>query len=408
MKSEPDAEIGQKRVFFNGLTIGSHLSSLLPKSQRAQVPRSRQRDLLLARKRRKVFEPEWEYRTSPTGKMSRTYNWSLIAGLILLFTVAPGAQARLERPKNVVLIGWDGADRRHVKRSLARGELPHLKKLSSGGALVAIDILRATDTKAGWTQILTGYEPETTRVFNNCRYEPIPKGYTVFERLEKFFGPDSFVTVAVVGKKGSLGYAPPKRLPVAEKKKRKGKGLGYCKWRIIKDNGKKYHLVPGEPYHYTRQSMDVFINGLGENKRVGRAALRLLSKYRSYPFFFFVHFAEVDEKGHTYGEDSKEYNNALRSADQWTGSIIKKLRELGLYNKTLVYVTADHGFDQGLNIHGDAPYVFLATNDPMVMRRGQRTDIAPTILLRFGLDLGRIEPPLDGHPLTKPYNAPIW
>jgi hypothetical protein len=42
------------------------------------------------------------------------------------------------------------------------------------------------------------------------------------------------------------------------------------------------------------------------------------------------------------------------------------------------------------------------------VRRGTRADIAPTILERFGVDLKRIDPPLDGHPLTKPFNPPIW
>ena len=85
-----------------------------------------------------------------------------------------------------------------------------------------------------------------------------------------------------------------------------------------------------------------------------------------------------------------------------------KLKELNLYDETLIYVTADHGFDEGMKSHNDAPYVFLATNDTLVMRRGERADITPTILKRFGLDLSRISPPLDGHPLIEPYQPPRW
>jgi len=85
-----------------------------------------------------------------------------------------------------------------------------------------------------------------------------------------------------------------------------------------------------------------------------------------------------------------------------------RLKELQLYDKTLIYVTADHGFDEGRTSHADAPYVFLATNDPAVTRRGERSDVAPTILERFGLDLNKIEPRLDGHPLTKAYKEPLW
>ena len=80
--------------------------------------------------------------------------------LLLAAAVARGDQP----PYNVVLIGWDGAQRDHVKECLARGELPALKALADEGAMVDIDIIGATDTKAGWTQILTGYNPEVTGV----------------------------------------------------------------------------------------------------------------------------------------------------------------------------------------------------------------------------------------------------
>jgi hypothetical protein len=42
------------------------------------------------------------------------------------------------------------------------------------------------------------------------------------------------------------------------------------------------------------------------------------------------------------------------------------------------------------------------------MRRGDRSDIAPTILDRFGVDVKAIRPPLTGHRLTKPFAPPRW
>ncbi|MFH1140437.1 MAG: alkaline phosphatase family protein [Chloroflexota bacterium] len=313
-------------------------------------------------------------------------------------TYTPNATAT--SPKNVILIGWDGAQREHVQESLGRGELPNLKQLASEGNLAAIDIYRTTDTKAGWTQVLTGYEPEVTGVFSNGRYQPIPKGYTIFERLEDFFGKDNFITVAVIGKKGHVDDDPPQKRRIKEGDKIEGE--------VIIENGIKYQLIPGKPYYNASPTMDVFINGLEEDEKVGAKAIELIQHYKDKPFFFFVHFAQVDHKGHQFGESSKEYNDALVSADIWTGKIMQKLKELNLYDKTLIYVTADHGFDEGQKSHNDAPYVFLGTNDPKVMRRGQRADITPTILDRFGLDLNKIQPPFDGHPLTKPYQPPLW
>jgi hypothetical protein len=100
---------------------------------------------------------------------------AVLFGLSSIFLQSCGAAQKKERPQNIILIGWDGTQRNHVRECLSRGELGNLKKLSSEGTLVAIDILRATDTKAGWTQILTGYEPEVTGVFSNRKYQPIPK-----------------------------------------------------------------------------------------------------------------------------------------------------------------------------------------------------------------------------------------
>jgi Type I phosphodiesterase / nucleotide pyrophosphatase len=277
-----------------------------------------------------------------------------------------------EKPLNIVLIGWDGAGREHVKACLERNELPNLKKLSSEGTIVAIDALRTTDTKSGWAQILTGYSPEITGVFSNRRYRPIPKGYTVFERLENHFGPGNIATIAVIAKKDNLGAAP------------------------------------GDPYFHAKDGMDVFINGLETNARVGEAALEQIRTFAGRRFFLFVHFAEEDYAGHQHGENSKENTEALMADDVWTGRIVGELKNLGLYGKTLVYVTADHGFDEGRTSHDDAPFVFLATNDRAVMRRGERSDIAPTILHRFGVDVKVIRPPLTGHTLTKPYAPPLW
>jgi arylsulfatase A-like enzyme len=148
--------------------------------------------------------------------------------------------------------------------------------------------------------------------------------------------------------------------------------------------------------------MDLFVNGLEKNDRVGNRALAELEKRKDHRFFFFIHFAEPDHLGHRYGENSQEYTDGIKSDDEWTGRIIAKLKELGIYDRTLIYITADHGFNEGERGHGYAPYVFLATNDRGVNRNGNRMDIAPTILKRFGVDLSTCQPALDGVPLDQP------
>ena len=357
--------------------------------------------------------------------MKRTTMILLLVLTILAATPFALAADRDSAPRNVILFGWDGAQREHVNQCLKRGELPTLKALAAEGALVDIDVVTgATDTKAGWTQILTGYHPTVTGVFSNGRYQDVPKGFSVFERLKAHFGAEKFVCVALIGKSGHCGEikAPFKRRveakrPAAKKapaKAPKGKKQGKKAARkkqppgkIVVENAVKYRIFKGSPYHTMHKVCEVWEYGLKEDKKVGTRALELLDKYKDKPFFFFVHFAEVDHSGHRHGENSKAYNDALISNDTWTGKIIDKLKSLGLHDKTLVYVTADHGFDEGGKSHRYAPYVFLGTNDPKVKRAGMRQDITPTILARFGPDLGKLAPPLDGEPLTAAASKPV-
>ena len=312
-----------------------------------------------------------------------------------------------DHPQNIILFGWDGAQRDHVKECLNRKELPNLQKLIDEGVFVEIDIEGKTDTKAGWSQILSGYYPEVTGVYSNTQYQPIPKGLSIFERLETHFGPDKFVTVAVIGKSGNVGAAASKKTKVTEEDqnsqtdKQAKTSKKQPQGNTIVDKGTRYRVIPGQPFYIAKKSMDLFENGLKEDEKVGTRAIELLEKYKDKPFFFFVHFAQVDQAGHKYGENSKEYNDALISNDLWTGKIIDKVRELGLADKTEFYITADHGFNENEKRHSFAPYVFLATNNKKVNRNGRRQDVATTIMESFGLNLNELEPELDGISLTK-------
>ncbi|MDH4239277.1 MAG: alkaline phosphatase family protein, partial [Phycisphaerae bacterium] len=140
----------------------------------------------------------------------------LVFAILGLMIATPAADAAKEKPGNIILFGWDGAQRDHVNECLSRKELPTLQKLIDEGAYVKIDIEGVTDTKAGWSQILTGYYPEVTGVYSNGRYQSIPKGLSIGERLEKHFGPDNIVTLAVIGKKGHVDADPPQKIKVKE------------------------------------------------------------------------------------------------------------------------------------------------------------------------------------------------
>jgi hypothetical protein len=353
--------------------------------------------------------------------MQRASLFLLLLGLVVLPAQAQDG-AKPTMAKNAILLGWDGAHRDHVKALLKEGKLPNLQRLISEGTLVDVDVKSgATDTKAGWTQILTGYRPQVTGVYNNSRFRDVPAGYSIFERLRARFGAEQIATGVAIGKKGHCGEidAPFKKpltaaeaeaaaKPAVKQGKKKAKAAGQTRLKarqrgqVVEENGQKFLVFEGSPYYTMHNHVDEWHFGLTLDDKVGDKALELLDKYGRKPFFFFVHCAEVDHSGHKHGEPSEEYNNAIVSGDKQLGRIVEKLKQLGVYDKTLIYVTADHGFNVGAKGHGNAPYVFLGTNDKQVMRGGTRADITPTILDRLGVDPAKITPPLDGETLAKP------
>jgi len=343
---------------------------------------------------------------------------TLLGLLTLLLILSAQAESVGKEIKNIVVIGWDGAERSRTRELLEKGELPNLAALIREGKLLDIDVVSgATDTKAGWTQLLTGYVPEKTGVFNNGRYEPIPEGYTVFERLEKFFGTDSIDTVAIISKRTNVDNDAPYSGTFEEWTKLVSARLGKDRYknpaadiahelavyreggRLVEKDGRRIVEIPGKPWYHASKHLDLWVNGLEENEKVAERTIAEMEKRKDHRFFFFIHFAQPDHYGHKFGENSQEYTDGIRLDDKYSGWVINKLKELGLYEKTLVYVIADHGFDKDKKSHLYAPFVFAGTNDPTVIRgEGTREDIAPTILKKFGLDLSRIEPKLDGYP----------
>ena len=283
--------------------------------------------------------------------------------LITFLVLNPFGNAR---SRNVILVGWDGVGWDAIQSLLSKERLPNLKALISQGKLVSIYKEGATDTKAGWAAVLTGYDPEITGVYSNSRYQTIPAGYTIFERLEKDFGRKAIITAAFISKKENLSRERPQG-----------------------------------PYATAQAKTDIFLNDLGNMENVQARVLDFLKEYSDKRFFLFIHYAEPDWMGHTFGEGSDEMDQAIIACDAKLGELLKQLKEYKIDTKTLVYVTADHGFDKGAKHHNAAPYVFLATNDPTVIRNGLTTDIAPTILVQFGLKLNRIKPPLSGRPLSE-------
>ncbi len=337
--------------------------------------------------------------------------------LAIAFSVLAAWSAWAAGPASpsVLVIGWDGCERSRLHEMLARGELPSLRALTARGALVDITVTSgATETKAGWTQILTGYRPEVTGVFSNRVYAPIPPGLSIFERVEAAAGAGVF-TAMIAAKERNLDADPPWTLPWEEWRERARRQgcdaspeecLAQRGGQAIVVAGRRLARFPGKPYFHTQFGMDVFANGLGAGRAVTDLAVATLEAVAGGRFLVFVQLARPDRDGHGFGLRSDRYEDGLREDDCLTGELLAALERLGVASSTLVYVVGDHGFGAAGLGHSHAPDTFCATNDPAVPREGDRADIAPTVLERMGIELATLRPPLDGTPLDEPRRPP--
>ena len=112
------------------------------------------------------------------------------------------------------------------------------------------------------------------------------------------------------------------------------------------------------------------------------------------PDFVFIHSAEPDLAGHADGWMSPPYLDAIARADAMVGQVVDWVRGKGLWNDTLILVSADHGGSGKTHRVGKETDMMI----PWIASGGQargRTlpdgvmihDIAPTVLMALGLPM---------------------
>jgi tetratricopeptide (TPR) repeat protein len=156
---------------------------------------------------------------------------------------------------------------------------------------------------------------------------------------------------------------------------------------------------------------------LGTLQRDGSVAVEVLARWiekaGGQPFFAFLHLYEPHSP-HSPPERFRSladpYDGEVAYADELVGRFLDRLKSDGLYDRSVIVVTSDHG--EGLNDHGEEEHgIFLyreAVHVPLIVRvpggvrSGTRVDgtvsqvdIAATILDLAGLPVGE----MDGVPL---------
>ena len=111
------------------------------------------------------------------------------------------------------------------------------------------------------------------------------------------------------------------------------------------------------------------------------------------PMFMTIYFGGLDETGHGEGWGSEAYYAMLERIDTCIGQVIQALKDAGIYDNTIIILSADHG---GINKgHGgmtleelQTPFIVCGKNvksnyqlkEPMM-----QFDVAATIAYIFGL-----------------------
>ncbi len=206
--------------------------------------------------------------------------------------------------KHVLVIGVDGLS----PRGITDANTPNLDRLRREGAYsFGAQAVMPSVSSPNWASILMGASPAEHEITSNdwVRADIREKSYC----------------------NGKEGETFPTIFRVLREKYPDGDLACFYDWD---DFGRL--VEPGGP---------TFIADCrGEDKTAEEAARYLLAHQ---PLFTFVHLDHVDHAGHAEGWYTPAYSRAVEKLDQLVGKMLDALRKAGMYEQTVILVTADHG-----------------------------------------------------------------
>lgn len=288
--------------------------------------------------------------------------WAIILVLTLsqfptgLAQTAHLAESSSQTFSHIILFSWDGVQYTHLMELYNSNQLANLKSLLNETRL---PILRAlitdhyTETNYGHPSLLSGAGQGTVP---GC-----PDNVTVWENIENWNS--SWATGSIAGKsKFSTLIFPEAQNDI--------------------------------DYSYAEDTNAGVVAGL---------AIDFVHNHSDSCFFLFVHFREPDYAGHSYGENSALYANAIVECDNQLGRILSTLESEGIRDSTAVLVTTDHGFAEGGVGHSGPAWgapsvdpnlytIWIACSEGAVnlndaiMEYWDQNDVAPTIYSLMGFN----------------------
>jgi tetratricopeptide (TPR) repeat protein/arylsulfatase A-like enzyme len=198
-----------------------------------------------------------------------------------------------------------------------------------------------------------------------------------------------------------------KRLPdgsvtLAERLKAKGLATAAVVSSVVLD--RRFNLSQGFDSYDDRFQAQHKIGDLAERKgdETTARATEWLASHASAPFFLFVHYYDPHDPYEPPAPFAAQwrddpYSGEVAFADQGVGQLLEKLKQLGLYEQTLIVITGDHG--EMLGEHGELNHGFFiyeaALKVPLILRvpggparqveqAVSLIDVAPTVVALLG------------------------
>lgn len=283
----------------------------------------------------------------------------LAAGIVILVSFGASAQER-NAIEHVVILGLDGAR----PDALQQGAGPVLKRLIASGTVCwNAQAELPSVTQVNWASTLTGSRPETHGIATHPVTREELAGMhlrvpTIFEVITASGG----TTVAFLGH-----------------------------WKL-------YPVETGDPPRAT------FIHSPYEGRRVAPMAAAWIKEHR--PTLAFIWMGDLDGVGHAHGWMSAEQIQRVTELDDAIGLIVESLVDAGMWDRTLLLISSDHGGSGRSHGEGTAedrtiPWIAVGPGieaGQVITREMSTCDTAPTALAALGLT---IPEEWDGRPVSE-------
>ncbi|MHA1395732.1 MAG: sulfatase [Promethearchaeota archaeon] len=294
---------------------------------------------------------------------------------------------------NIILIVIDALRADHLScYGYKRQTSPHIDAFSKNGVIFKNCRAQASWTKPSVTSILTSLFPSMHHV--NLFISKVPDELNTLQEILQKSGYITYAYVANAHLKSEFNF---------------NQGFDFYDDYLIRD--KVYYIalrnlpilkkLTGRRFDCTDKD-----NIKLANKRI----LPWLEKYKDENFFIYIHYMDPHSpyspispykhlfsysKNDKISKDIALYDEEIRFTDDYLGKLFEKLKQLGIYDKTMIIITADHGeafgehndYEHGHTIYEEQLKVPLIIRFPRLIPKNKlienpvkSIDIMPSIL----------------------------